>query len=145
LTLEPDHLDFGTVQIGSTSRLQVTLRNSGNASGTVTGATLESTGMPSDPAAQYSVATPLPITVGDGLDPDLGYRLQVDLRGPATDRLIFSAAAPQGPLNLLLAGAGQLARGGLVCEPSSVSFGHLARGMVARQTSAAPRTAARCG
>jgi hypothetical protein len=134
LVLVPDRLDFGAVEIGREATLQVSLRNDGNAPGTIEGATLESTGMPNNPMAQYSISTPLPVTVMPGAAVVLDVKFRAIFEGMRPDRLTLTAAAPHGPLNLFLGGVAQAARGGLICEPSAVNFGPLERGTTASRT-----------
>ncbi|MCC7382844.1 MAG: choice-of-anchor D domain-containing protein [Deltaproteobacteria bacterium] len=134
LVLEPDTLDFGTIEIGGDARLQVTVKNNGNASGTITGATLESTNMTAtDAAAQYSVSTALPLTVGEGSQQTMEIVYRSLFEGARPDRIIFTVDGTHPPLILNLKAVGLVARGALVCNPSNVNFGPHQRGTVAQQ------------
>lgn len=133
LTLEPGSLDFGTVEIGQQARATVMVRNTGNAPGTIESAMLESTAALVDGSSQYGVATALPITIGENETAQLEIVFRSSFEGPRADRMTFNAAAPHGPLSLTLQGIGAAARGGLICQPSTVDFGPVERGQTAQQ------------
>jgi hypothetical protein len=132
LSLQPDALEFGTVEIGGEARLDISIVNNGNAPGVITGATLQSTSAPVDGMSQYGVVTPMPITVPEGQSQRVTIIYRSIFEGPRPDQIVFTAS-DHGPLTLRLGATGQAARGGLICQPSSVDFGRVERGMTSQE------------
>ncbi|MBI2375387.1 MAG: choice-of-anchor D domain-containing protein [Deltaproteobacteria bacterium] len=131
LVVEPASIDFGTVEVGAQSRLPITIKNNGNAEGTVTRALLESSGGLGDP---YALSGALPALIPAGGSQAFEVVFQPTSEGPKPDRMVFEALAPAGSVTLQISGTAAVARGGLSCSPSTIAFGAVQRGQTKSET-----------
>ncbi|MFO0728648.1 MAG: choice-of-anchor D domain-containing protein [Myxococcota bacterium] len=128
LSLNPAMLDFGSVELGSEARKDISIENHGNAPGTIDSITLQSTMAAAGMGDEYRIDASLPITVADGASQRVSVVFKPKVEGNRPDRLILGQPNMLPALNLDVNGAGLPARGGLVCMPSSLDFGPVERG-----------------
>jgi hypothetical protein len=103
----------------------VTIRNEGDAPGTLTAASL-SNGSDATSSSLFQVTTPLPITIAEGTEQQVTIVFRPFEEGERLDRVTFASAVAVPPVDLR--GLGAIARGALVCTPSSLAFGRVQRG-----------------
>jgi hypothetical protein len=119
LTITPTSLDFGNVNVGSTSAAQtVTLANTGNASLDVT--ELTAAAAPFARTATGTCASTLPITLGAGASCTLTYTYAPVATGASNQTLTVTSSGT-GSGTIALAGTG--VQGNLTITPTSVNFG----------------------
>ena len=129
LALDPDNLVFGAVEIGSEARAMVSIVNTGNAPGTIDRVSLGSTMADITMADEFSL-TRLPVVIPEGGSDMIEVVFRPTAAGARADTIIFGNDAPTGPLVLTLSGEGVVPQGEILCEPSSIDFGAVERGMV---------------
>lgn len=130
MSLEPENLNFGAVEVGGTARATVTIRNTGNAPGTIDRASLVSTGADVRPADEFTVSTPLPVQIPEGGAQQLEIVFSPQTEGPRADQMLFGTGGVTAPLTLNLSGEGRIPFGEVLCTPSSVDFGPVERSLV---------------
>jgi hypothetical protein len=123
ISLSSTSVQFGTVGIGSTSNLNLTISNTGNADLTVSVVSLT--------GAEFSVsgiATPKTIVAGQSAM--VGLSFQPTVGGAAAATLSVTSNDPVNPTNTVaLTGTGSTATfGQLQANPTSVSFGSVSTG-----------------
>jgi hypothetical protein len=119
LTITPTSLDFGSVNVGTTSPEQtVTLANTGNASLDVTA--LSAAAAPFARTATGTCAGTLPITLAAGASCTLTYTYTPAATGAANQTLTVTSSGT-GSGTIALAGNG--VQGSLAITPTSVNFG----------------------
>jgi uncharacterized repeat protein (TIGR01451 family) len=119
LTITPTSLDFGSVNVGSTSAAQtVTLANTGNASLDVT--ELTAAAAPFARTATGTCASTLPITLGAGASCTLTYTYTPTATGAANQVLTVTSSGT-GSGTITLGGTG--IQGNLTITPTGVNFG----------------------
>jgi Abnormal spindle-like microcephaly-assoc'd, ASPM-SPD-2-Hydin/Protein of unknown function (DUF1573) len=128
ISLSSSSVQFGTVGVGSTSNLSLTISNSGNADLTVSVISLT--------GAEFSVsgiATPKTITAGASAP--VGLTFQPTVGGAAAATLSITSNDPANPtMSVALAGTGSTATfGQLQANPASLSFGSVSSGGNATQ------------
>lgn len=135
LKLEPTSLSFGTVVVGTESRLDFVIRNVGTAPGSIASAALEVSG---------ALGSPFDLEAGEGgslpsltIEPGQAAAFRAVFKplyeGPVADVMIFTGVGRAQTQRLTLQGNGAPARGGLVCTPSSLNFGQVERGQIGSQ------------
>ena len=128
LTLDPALLDFGAVEIGSEARASVSIINTGNAAGTIDRVSVASTMADSMPSDEFSLSR-LPVSIPEAGTDTVEVVFRPAAAGARMDQIIFGNDAPTGPLTLTVQGEGVIPQGELLCEPSSIDFGAVERGM----------------
>ena len=128
ISLSSSSVQFGTVGIGSTSNLNLTISNTGNADLTVSVISLT--------GAEFSVSgITTPKTIVAGQSAQLGLSFQPKVGGAAAATLSITSNDPANPtMSVALAGTGSTATfGQLQANPASVSFGSVNAGGNATQ------------
>jgi hypothetical protein len=127
LTLSPASLNFGTVNVGGTDALSVTVTNTGTAAVTFLGLTA---------SGDYSVASGLCPAIGSTLPAGASCTLTVTFTptatGTRTGTLSLASDATQLPLTVLLSGIAVEAQ--LQVTPGSLAFGDIDSGFSASLT-----------
>ncbi len=135
IVLDPTSLDFGSVELNGSGTRTVTLRNEGNAPGTITGARLATTGADVNPMDTYRLSgVGFPLTLAEGGTAEVTVSFHPTTGGQKRDQITFLGMQPQGDLVLDLDGSGLESRGGLVCTPATLDYGRVERGMTQSQT-----------
>ena len=128
ISLSSSSVQFGTVGIGSTSNLNLTISNTGNADLTVSVISLT--------GAEFSVSgITTPKTIVAGQSAQLGLSFQPKVGGAAAATLSITSNDPANPtMSVALAGTGSTATfGQLQANPASASFGSVNAGGNATQ------------
>ncbi len=124
----PDAIDFGTVELGGESRATVTLRNDGNAPGTITAATVEGA------STEFALVTSLPIVVPDGGSQVIELMYAPSTQGVKSGRMVLALAESVPPVSITISGEGRVPLGEILCEPNRVDFGPVERGSMLART-----------
>ncbi len=120
LAANPASLNFGSVQLGNSKSLSVTVTNSGSSSVTISQATTSGPG--------FSLATvSLPVTVGASQSTTLTVTFTPQSAGSVTGNLTITSNASNATLNVPLSGSAA-GPGQLTPSPSSLSFGNVTVG-----------------
>ncbi|MDX1982802.1 MAG: choice-of-anchor D domain-containing protein [Bryobacteraceae bacterium] len=129
LSVSPATLDFGTVTMGLSRQLALTLRNYGDGPVTVRSMAASS--------PMYAISVPLPFTVAAGEDRAVAVRFTPSAAGPATAILSVEssdASTPIATVALTGTGVAETAAGGTLSLGSSpLDFGSLRVGQVRDQ------------
>lgn len=135
IVLDPTSLDFGSVELNGMGTRTVTLRNEGNAPGTITGARLATTGADVNGMDTYRLSgVGFPLTLAEGGTAEVTVTFHPTTAGQKRDQITFLGMQPQGDLVLDLDGSGLESRGGFVCTPATLDYGRVERGMNQSQT-----------
>lgn len=119
LSPNPLSVNFGSVLVGSSGTVPVTLTNSGNMSTTVSAATVSGAG--------FSVSgLSMPLTIGAGQSASFTGKFAPSATGNANGTLSITSDAPGSPTTMALSGSGVQAQ--IAATPSSVSFVNVATG-----------------
>ncbi len=125
-TVDPAVIDFGSVEVGSTTRLTVALKNVGNAKGTLISATPESGG------PDFALTEPWPLIV----TPDVIGVFPVSFTpthvGSFSDHMLVGVSELDTPVAIELKGIAG-GDGQFFCNPSAVTFGAVERGRTLSQ------------
>ena len=127
LTTNPTSLAFGSVQVGNSRSLSVTLTNSGGSTVNVSQATLAGSGFKTS-----GLSTPTQLTAGQSLTFTATFAPAA--AGSASGTLTLTSNAPNPTLALAMSGTGT-ATGQLTASPSSLSFGSVTVGATKNLTS----------
>lgn len=128
LSVAPTSLDFGSVEVGSSQRLPVTLYNMGNA-----GAVIERADIASG-TAEFAVEGSSVFEIPEGGQHEVTIVFTPTVQGPRNDRVTFVPAGGFAPLEVTLTGNGVIPSGEILCMPTTVNFGAVERGLSATQT-----------
>lgn len=120
LTLNPSSITFGSVNVGSSQSLTVTLSNSGGTSSTVSAAAVTGAGF-----SLSSVA--LPITLSPGQSTNLKVTFAPTKSGAASGTITVDSNASAAILTAGITGTG-ITPGTLTASPSTLNFGNVAVG-----------------
>jgi HYDIN/CFA65/VesB family protein/centrosomal CEP192-like protein len=132
LSIDPNMLDFGTVEINMPTMKPVTIKNNGTAAGTIDQAILMSTGQALDAMGEYRLNINMPMMIPPGGQQVVEVIFTPHAEGPKADAIMFHQAENAGPdLQLTINGTGKIPLGDIVCTPSSLDFGQVQRGMSA--------------
>jgi len=122
LTLTPGSVDFGSVRVGKTKTVSVTMANSGNATVTVSGDTLTGTGY-----RISGITMPLNLKVGASLTFRLSFTPKTT--GSSSGQLQLLSDASNSPLLMPLTGSGTSryasAYGYISATPQTAQFGNV--------------------
>src|SRR5688572_8015448 len=127
-TVEPPVLDFGSVEIGSTTRLTFAVKNVGNSNGTLVSGALESG------ARDFSLTVPWPLIVAPEVIGVFPISFTPMRAGAFTERMLVGVGELPSPIAVELRGIAGGADGNFFCTPSAVTFGEVARGRIVSQT-----------
>ena len=120
LTANPASLAFGSVQVGNSTSLSETLKNTGGSSVTITQA--------SSSAAAFSISgLNLPLTLTANQSVTFTATFAPTSAAAASGNLSVASNASNSPLNITLSGTGTAA-GQLAVSPTSLSFGNVVVG-----------------
>ncbi len=133
LSIAPDALDFGVVEVGGEGRRSATITNSGNADGVVDAASLASTMAFIGASDAFQISTALPLSIPAGGTAALEVVFRPTMAAMVQDRLLLGTGGQGNPLSVGLLAEARVPRGELFCNPSSVDFGALERGMTGSQ------------
>jgi hypothetical protein len=120
----PTSIDFGAVELGGQSTANVSLKNEGNAPGTIDKATLASM------STEFRLSTPLPITIAEGATQQIELLFAPTAQGVKSDRMQLELVEDVPSISIELNGEGRIPLGEILCEPSRVDFGAVERGQV---------------
>ena len=120
LTANPTSLAFGSVQVGNSTSLSETLKNTGGSSVTIS--------QVSSSAAAFSISgLNLPLTLTTNQSVTFTATFAPTSAGAASGNLSVASNASNSPLNIALSGTGTAA-GTLAVSPTSLSFGNVTVG-----------------
>jgi Putative Ig domain/Abnormal spindle-like microcephaly-assoc'd, ASPM-SPD-2-Hydin len=126
LTASPSSINFGSILVGSTASVNVTLTNSGTASLSISGASAGGTG--------FSMSALSAQTLAPGATATFTATFAPTTAGGATGSISIASTAPGSPLAIALSGGGTATQPQLSIAPSSVAFGNVNVGSNATQT-----------
>ena len=119
LSLNPTSVGFGSVASGSSSSKSVVITNTGNASLTISQATVTGAGYAASGLS-------LPLTLAAGASTSFVVSFSPSTSGAANGNVALVSTAPNSPMNLPLTGTGAAAPvAQLSTNPASVSFGNV--------------------
>lgn len=123
-TVEPPTLDFGVVEIGTTTQLPVAVKNVGNAPGDLMSNGLESG------ATDFTMDVPWPITVTEDIIGVFRINFTPSRAGSFSERMMIETNGDE-PIVVNLVGEARGGEGQFFCTPASVTFGTVERGLTA--------------
>ena len=127
LSLLPASISFGNVVVGTTNSQTVKITNSGNASLTISQATLTGSGF-----STSGLTTPLTLAAGQAST--FTVLFAPPAAGSASGSLALTSNAPNSPASIPLSGSGVTATYKLSVSPVSLSFGNVNTGSSASQS-----------
>src|SRR5439155_624483 len=126
LAANPNNLNFGTAQVGTSQSITGTLTNSTTSSVTVSQASVAGTG--------FSVSSlPMPLNLAPGQSQAFNVTFTPQATGAASGSLAVISTAPNPTLNISLSGTA-VTPGYLTANPSSVNFGSTQRQRLERDS-----------
>ena len=126
LTANPASINFGSLLVGASGSVSVTLTNSGTASVTISQASTSGTG--------FSIAGLAAQTLTAGQSTSFTAKFSPTAAGSATGSVSIVSNAPGSPLVIALSGSGTASQPQLTISPASVTFGSVAVGSTESQT-----------
>jgi hypothetical protein len=126
-TVDPAVLDFGSVELGTTTRLTFAVKNVGNANGTLVSGALESG------ARDFALSVPWPLIVAPNVIGVFPIAFTPTRGGIFNERMLVGVGELQTPIAIELRGVAG-ADGNFFCTPSSITFGEVPRGNITSQT-----------
>ncbi|MFZ3329303.1 MAG: choice-of-anchor D domain-containing protein, partial [Candidatus Acidiferrales bacterium] len=127
LAANPSSINFGSLLVGASGSVSVTLTNSGTASITISQGTASGTG--------FSMSgLSVPTTLGAGQTTTFAAKFSPTTAGSATGGISIVSTAPGSPLTIALTGSGTAGQPQLTISPASVSYGNVSVGSSAPQT-----------
>ena len=127
LSLLPGSISFGNVVVGITNSQTVKITNSGNASLTISQATLTGSGF-----STSGLTTPLTLAAGQASTFTVLFAPAA--AGSVSGSLALTSNAPNSPASIPLSGSGVTATYKLSVSPASLSFGNVNTGSSASQS-----------
>jgi len=127
LSLLPGSISFGNVVVGITNSQTVKITNSGNASLTISQATLTGSGF-----STSGLTTPLTLAAGQASTFTVLFAPAA--AGSVSGSLALTSNAPNSPASIPLSGSGVAATYTLSVSPASLSFGNVNTGSSASQS-----------
>ena len=127
LTANPASINFGSLLVGASGSVSVTLTNSG------TGSVAISTGNASGTGFSMSGLT-TPATLNAGQSTSFTAKFSPTASGSATGSISIASNAPGSPLVIALSGSGTASQPQLTISPASAAFGSVAVGSSGTQT-----------
>lgn len=120
LSIAPESLDFGEVEINTEQRRSATLTNMGTANGTIE--RVDS----SNGEFRLEGAPVFDIPVGGSYQATIVFRPTSE--GAKSGTMTFVPAGGYAPLTLNLSGSGKIPLGEILCSPTTLDFGRVERG-----------------
>jgi hypothetical protein len=127
LTANPTSINFGSLLVGDSASVSVTLRNSGTASVAVSQGSATGTGF-----SITGLAAPQTLTAGQSTS--FTAKFSPTTAGNATGSISILSNAPGSPLVIALSGSGTASQPQLTINPASVAFGSVSVGSTGSQT-----------
>jgi hypothetical protein len=118
LSAHPAEVDFSAVDLGGEARATIAIRNTGQAPGTVSSASLSSN--------EFTLVTPVAFTVPAGSSSEIEIAYRPDSAGEHTATLELESDAFEPIVRVDLRGSVQI--GALVCAPEAIDLGGVVRG-----------------
>jgi hypothetical protein len=125
LTANPASVNFGSLVVGSSGSVPVTLTNTGTASVAISGGSASGTG--------FSITGLSAITLAAGQSTSFTAKYAPTVTGAASGSISITSNAPGSPLAIPLSGTATQSQPQLTINPSSVPFGSIAVGTVGSQ------------
>ena len=126
LTANPASINFGSLLVGASGSVNVTLTNSGTASVTISQGSASGTG--------FSITGLAAQTLTAGQSTSFTAKFSPTAAGSATGSVSIVSNAPGSPLVIALSGSGTASQPQLTISPASVTFGSVAVGSTVSQT-----------
>jgi Abnormal spindle-like microcephaly-assoc'd, ASPM-SPD-2-Hydin len=127
LAANPSTINFGSLLIGASGSVNVTLTNSGSASITISQGSASGSG--------FSMSgLSVPATLGAGQTATFAAKFSPTAAGSVTGSISIVSTAPGSPLTIALTGSGTAGQPQLTVSPASVSYGNVSVGSSAPQT-----------
>jgi len=126
LTANPASINFGSLLVGASGSVSVTLTNSGTASVAISSGSASGTG--------FSMTGLAPSTLSAGQSTSFTAKFSPTTAGSASGSISIVSNAPGSPLSIALSGSGTAAQPQLTINPASVAFGNVAVGSSGTQT-----------
>ena len=127
LSFNPSPGSFGSVNVGSSKTITLTVKNTGSAPVHISGESVHATGFSST-----GLTVPLTITAGSYIT--LSVKFAPTGSGLFSGYVLFTSNATNGSAQYSLSGTGVTAAGTVATTPSSVSFGTVANGTTNSQS-----------
>jgi hypothetical protein len=126
LTANPPSINFGSLLVGASGSVSVTLKNSGTASVAISQGSATGTG--------FSITGLSAQTLSAGQSTSFTAKFSPTTAGSATGSISIVSNAPGSPLVIALSGSGTASQPQLTISPASVTFGSVAVGSTVSQT-----------
>src|SRR5277367_3572288 len=126
LTANPTSINFGSLLVGASGSVSVTLRNSGTASVAISQGSASGTG--------FSITGLAAQTLTAGESTSFTAKFAPTAAGSATGSVSITSNAPGSPLVIGLSGSGTASQAQLTISPASVAFGSVSVGSTGSQT-----------
>jgi hypothetical protein len=126
LTANPTSINFGSLLVGDSASVSVTLRNSGTASVAISQGSATGTG--------FSISGLAAQTLTAGQSTSFTAKFSPTTAGSATGSVSVVSNAPASPLVIALSGSGTASQPQLTISPASVAFGNVSVGSTGSQT-----------
>ena len=120
LTANPASINFGSLLVGASGSVSVTLTNSGTASVAISSGSASGTG--------FSMTGLTPSTLNAGQSTSFTAKFSPTTAGSASGSISIVSNAPGSPLSIALSGSGTATQPQLTISPASVAFGNVAVG-----------------
>ena len=127
LTANPANINFGSLLVGASGSVSVTLTNSGTASVAISQVSTSGTGF-----SMTGLSAPSTLTAGQSTS--LTAKFAPTAAGSATGSISIVSNAPGSPLVIALSGSGTATQPQLTISPASVAFGSVSVGSSGSQT-----------
>jgi hypothetical protein len=127
LTASPTSINFGSLLVGASGSVSVTLKNAGTASVTISQGSASGTGF-----SITGLAAPQTLTAGQSTS--FTAKFSPTTAGSATGSISIVSNAPGSPLAIDLSGSGTASQPQLTINPASVAFGSASVGSTVSQT-----------
>jgi Abnormal spindle-like microcephaly-assoc'd, ASPM-SPD-2-Hydin len=127
LTANPTTINFGSLLVGASGSVSVTLTNSGTASVAISQGSASGTGF-----SMAGLTTPLTLTAGQSTS--FTAKFSPTAAGSASGAISIASNAPGSPLAIALSGSGTASQPQLTISPASVAFGSVSVGSSGSQT-----------
>ena len=126
LTASPTSINFGSLLVGASGSVSVTLKNTGTASVAISQGSVSGTG--------FSITGLAAQTLTTGQSTSFTAKFAPTTAGSATGSVSIVSNAPGSPLVIALSGLGTASQPQLTISPASVTFGSVSVGSTVSQT-----------
>ena len=127
LTANPSSINFGSLLVGASGSVNVTLTNSGTASITISQGSASGTGF-------SMTGLSVPATLSAGETRTFTAKFSPTAAGSATGGISIVSTAPGSPMTIALTGSGTAGQPQLTISPASVNYGSVSVGSSAHQS-----------